>query len=263
MDNIFKQLEVFSVKQDKRLKKVCAPLFQHFNLDYYFLQLKNREGSFGFISTHIDLANYYFGNELHFHNPFITQQNEKEGVYFIDFIRKDDYQSDLHFIECKFKAKHVLSIIKNSNGISYEHGFATQRLNDFNPSLLINNLPLLNRFIEYFNLEVSDIIKSILENLICLQNILPDKSSLLLPSINLTEASQKQFLAQTEIKFEKDVLFKNFKLSEREIDILQYYYKGKTAREVADILHLSQRTIENYLGNIKSKLYCENVRGQT
>ena len=46
----------------------------------------------------------------------------------------------------------------------------------------------------------------------------------------------------------------NVYYSHREIQILHYSSKGRTAREIASILCLSKRTIENYLGRIKYKL---------
>lgn len=42
--------------------------------------------------------------------------------------------------------------------------------------------------------------------------------------------------------------------SYREIQILNYSSKGRTAREIATILKLSHRTVENYLSRIKDKL---------
>lgn len=46
----------------------------------------------------------------------------------------------------------------------------------------------------------------------------------------------------------------NVYLSRRETQCLQLYIKGKTAKEVARILRLSYRTVENYIRNIKIKM---------
>jgi DNA-binding CsgD family transcriptional regulator len=47
-------------------------------------------------------------------------------------------------------------------------------------------------------------------------------------------------------------------LSKKEYICLNYYIKGKSAREIAEIMHLSKRTIEWHLTNIKIKLNCQN-----
>ena len=39
----------------------------------------------------------------------------------------------------------------------------------------------------------------------------------------------------------------------RQKECLQYLVRGKTAKEIADILGLSKRTIENYIDTIKVK----------
>lgn len=43
-------------------------------------------------------------------------------------------------------------------------------------------------------------------------------------------------------------------LSERETECLQLYTQGKTAKEIAKIVNLSHRTVENYIYNIKVKM---------
>ncbi len=50
-------------------------------------------------------------------------------------------------------------------------------------------------------------------------------------------------------------------LTERECDISFFLVRGKTANEIANILHLSKRTVENYLENIKNK-FNVNSRSQ-
>lgn len=47
------------------------------------------------------------------------------------------------------------------------------------------------------------------------------------------------------------------KLSAREMECLSYYLKGKTLKEIAAVLNLSQRTVESYYENIKSKFGCD------
>ncbi|MHB1948178.1 MAG: response regulator transcription factor [Gammaproteobacteria bacterium] len=49
-----------------------------------------------------------------------------------------------------------------------------------------------------------------------------------------------------------------FKLSERELESLFFMLRGKSAKQIAQILKLSQRTIESYAEQIKNKLGCRN-----
>lgn len=49
-------------------------------------------------------------------------------------------------------------------------------------------------------------------------------------------------------------------LSDREIECLQQLLHGKTAMEIGQFLHLSPRTVESYLENLKEKLSCHSKR---
>lgn len=50
------------------------------------------------------------------------------------------------------------------------------------------------------------------------------------------------------------------KLSLREQQCLKYFIKGKTAKETANLIGLSYRTVESYFVNIKKKLGCQYKR---
>ena len=47
-------------------------------------------------------------------------------------------------------------------------------------------------------------------------------------------------------------------LTPRELDVLRLLAKGNTNRQIALLLGLSMRTIENYRGNLKAKLGLES-----
>lgn len=49
-----------------------------------------------------------------------------------------------------------------------------------------------------------------------------------------------------------------FNLSNREIDCLAQLVSGRTAREIAEQLNLSSRTVESYMESLKNKMNCHN-----
>ena len=61
-----------------------------------------------------------------------------------------------------------------------------------------------------------------------------------------------EYLAQS-VKEPKKPVIENI-LNEREMDILRLVVEGKTAKEMAELLFLSRRTIENYKNGILKKL---------
>lgn len=62
------------------------------------------------------------------------------------------------------------------------------------------------------------------------------------------------YLAQMASEPNPEALSKGKLLNERETDVLRLSAEGKTAKEIAGILFLSRRTIENYKNNILKKL---------
>lgn len=47
-----------------------------------------------------------------------------------------------------------------------------------------------------------------------------------------------------------------FKITRREFNCLFYLMRGKTAKEIALLLHISKRTVEAHINNIKLKMTC-------
>jgi DNA-binding NarL/FixJ family response regulator len=50
----------------------------------------------------------------------------------------------------------------------------------------------------------------------------------------------------------------NIRLTNRQMECIHLLMKGMTAKDIANELHLSFRTVESYLANIKNRLKCKN-----
>ncbi len=75
-------------------------------------------------------------------------------------------------------------------------------------------------------------------------SLLTEMNGKYLLDMKLAMCSNKQERKETE------------RLTTREIDCLYYLVRGMTAKQIADTLKLSKRTIEHYLINVKAKLSC-------
>ena len=60
------------------------------------------------------------------------------------------------------------------------------------------------------------------------------------------------------IKTDSEVANKDFKLTQRELQILQRIGKGENYQEIADILFISPKTVRNHIENIYKKLQVHN-----
>ena len=61
--------------------------------------------------------------------------------------------------------------------------------------------------------------------------------------------------------FENHTTKQNTELTEREKDILRLIVQEKTTKEIADLLFLSEKTIESHRGNLMLKLEVRNIAG--
>lgn len=73
---------------------------------------------------------------------------------------------------------------------------------------------------------------------------------------------EKYFSPKTQQVFFETQTHKNkVELTERELEILQLIVEEKTTKEIAEILFLSEKTIETHRGNIMLKLEARNIAG--
>ena len=78
-----------------------------------------------------------------------------------------------------------------------------------------------------------------------------------LPRYELNSCSQKQFfdyMSDYEYFYQKD----RVSLSEKEQETLFYYMRGLTAKEIANEMNVSHRTIESYISDIMDKYNCNS-----
>ncbi len=255
--NSFDQVtENYTVRNRKKLLKFCSPLFDALPINNFFFQFINKDGRFSFFSTQPDLAFDYFSGNMYLDNPFImNSEGIKQGMYLIDSLKDPKFQNDINHIHEKYKSKHLISLTRKNSGYTYEYGFGSDLHQQVTP-MLVNQTVLLKNFIDYFHLEFSDVVKSMHENSISIKNEIAkqERFKINLPNISLSEMDKFKFYAQ--LGMFKEFSEMNIKLTSREIEILSLYFKGQSARLVAKTLHLSSRTIENHLENIKQKFQC-------
>lgn len=81
-------------------------------------------------------------------------------------------------------------------------------------------------------------------------------------ALNTVINGEKYFSPKTQQAFfNASNSIKNEELTPREKEILQLIVQEKTTREIADVLNLSEKTVETHRGNIMLKLEARNIAG--
>lgn len=145
------------------------------------------------------------------------------------------------------------------NGISliyrYENyidivSFALGASHSDNCGLLINNKEFLKTFINHFRKKAAKLLEQ------------KEKSKLAVFENRFdTEYSpnpmlERVKLLETQLKRSMVRSFEDLKLSPRELECLELMSHGKTAKEIAQAIQISPRTVESYVTNIKVKTEC-------
>jgi len=230
------------------LKKLDISYFAHVHIDkdQNFSGICNNPG---FLEQY--LQNGYYNADIH-----MAKEKRLGNIVLWDALELDGMTKKMDCDAGSFGIKHTFTIIeKNHKGDNFYH-FANNSSNKEINQVYLANLDLLKLFIEYFN-----------ENM--------TQSKILYSAYDLkfqVDSDHGGYATKTEydnamsienrIKFIRDINSKentqltipSEALSSRELDCMRYIVNGKSARETAEILGLSKRTVEFYLANIKAKL---------
>jgi len=175
------------------------------------------------------------------------------GDYDLDVYRHGKYY---------YNTMHSISIIECKKRYSEAFLFATTPENHSAIHYLSNNREILFHFILYMKDHGKDLLKKAEKNGIMIPEITESKNTIFLDEDerNEMEIKKKIFFKKTPIhQLQMDHLTNEVvKLSQREIQCICHLLNHKTAVETGVLMNISQRTVESYLDNVKSKLRCKN-----
>lgn len=255
MHNFNHHIEKYSVKHSTKLKSLCSPLFETFGLNAFYFQCIANNNSYLTLSPNLELLNhYYLEKDFYKINPFIVQSHEiNPGIYFDKHIRNSRLQESHTSLENSTGIKCLLRCVRKQDNLCTQFGFGRPTNNSKVDTLVANELPLLMRFIQYFESEMYPVIQDMLHNNIDIsQDII--KSPAKLPLTHLDPKTKADFLDQCG----HDYATLSQDLSKREIECLKFWAEGYLAKEIGLKLDISQRTVEHYIESAKIKLNCNS-----
>lgn len=142
-----------------------------------------------------------------------------------------------------FGAKHGIYLSEKKEEYYDCFGFATCHKNEIIINSYFNNLENLKKYISYFHQEAAPLIKEAFQK----KHIMPFGHNMPI---------SRYFSEELERKFSNKNI--NYKFSRRQLECIDLLIKGFTAKEIANHLHLSFRTVEAYIELLKKKLNCKN-----
>lgn len=152
--------------------------------------------------------------------------------------------------------KHVFTIINKKDGLNNFYHFGTHLSNIGIEQLYLNNLDLLVQFITFFNERIAQD-RSLAKAYTMPLNKNQTNSCIEVNSpislLSSVEERRSAFLNSMEEQNKKAL-----RLTQKEMDCSLLLLQGKTAKEIAKVVGISYRTIEDRINSIKTKLKAKN-----
>ena len=234
-----------------QMVRFSLPLYDHFGINHFWYYKISNSGHYSYVGTHAAWNEFSFENPIVKYSPCLRHPDSmQKGISFMKTAAGGDYKELLNMAWEKFKINLNINLVDATPSGIEAFGFASS-FNDLHADeRLLNHLPLLRTFTGFFKKRCEKLIHLLDDN-----------------QVDLRVQFGQQFYERPSflnIPFERDkflrqIGFENIlSLTPRESEILKFMSNGYSAPYIATQLHLSKRTVENYLETIKSKLFCNS-----
>jgi DNA-binding CsgD family transcriptional regulator len=247
----------YSVKEAALIKKVCEPLRQYLDVEYFWYSHTTADGGYFSIGSNPSMHEYYHAEKCYHHSPFHhNPQLIQPGFYSYRSIPDPKFQAALDGCANAKDINLGMGLVMKQGKDLMRFGYAGTRAKgpEF-ADRIVNNLPLLKKFNNHFLSEIKELLKTVRDNVVDLPSELG--SCYNKPPKGLHQAAT----CYDKALFLNDLGLLNAQrvalLTPRELECLKYMHEGYSAREIAETLGLKTRTIEFYLENIKLKTDCD------
>jgi len=240
---------------EKKVAKICVPLFECFPLIGFSYQLIINDKSMIALSSNTEwLKNFYEYSldDLLFHDPHILTQKHYEWHTYWPLAFSPSVIQKLY----KLNMNNTYTIVQKRNEFIEAWHFIADRDQPI-ISFFLNFGEIARHFVNYFNYKAADAFPSFQRKY---RSAFTDFFILFQQERSeVNNEKKKIFFNETQID---QHIFKlpqgEVVLSARELVCLVHLVRGRTAKEIAQIIHLSPRTVEHYINIIKLKFNAQN-----
>jgi len=222
---------------------------QEFHHDITF-----KKGEISMLSSNPAVFKYWYNHRLPAIKTDENGRNLKAGIYLGSFIKKIDEISKktLPLFQSQFCANQSLHILEHDKDCQHLYSLSfNQHDTHVFIQWVINNINDVHNFIEYYKSSCKKLIfeSKKLKNRIQLPLANYHQNELLIA--NLVESPPEIMHAETQ---------KSIYLSHQQNICLSLLFKGLTAKQIADKMALSFRTVQHYLERIRKTLGCKTTK---
>jgi DNA-binding CsgD family transcriptional regulator len=233
--------------------RFIQPLEDHFGVNHFWYYRITNSGQYSYVGSHAKWNEGCLGerNDL-LKGPYLRHPDTvTSGISLMKNTSDPSFTEVLATASEQFGINFNIHLLKKTAEGVEGYGFATHQKFQVSDNHLLNELPLLIRFAKQFRKENAKIFDIIFDNSVDLTSI-------------LGSSFYKGYHTPSFPKDREDFIRKMgayeeiLALSTQEMLIFKALANGFTAPYISKKLFLSTRTIENYIANIKQKLFVDS-----
>ncbi len=236
----------FNVGQE--LTSLLAPL-QESNISYFCYAKSYKDGSRFFLVNNTADLEAYLTNQHYLHGNCEAkpQLYQNQALLWSTLKQQHLYQ----FSRDNFDIDHGMTLINQQDDFCEFFAFASTHDHLETINLYLNHLDKFQLFTLSFKEKARDLIKKAEQNKI----ILPFHDHQIVKPTSFNFEDNTDYAMSSNYKSFRS---KNINLSPQQLRMIPFIIEGRTAKEIARLIHLSPRTVEEYINSIKAKLHAKN-----
>ena len=242
------------------LKEICKPL-EKLGITYFAHVQFTRKDKFSAIANSPEYFKFYFENGYYDYDVHANTPLDSQRYVLWDHMAKFGKTNEMFKIAFDFGLCHTITIIQKEEKVDNYYHFSTNRDDESMNDFYVQHIDLLEKFIRYYQEKVllCDRIGRAYD-LHCVKGQQQSQSTIdyNLPE-HLSNNDIKFYLCEIEQANHKAEFSETiFQLSRREHQCAFLLLQGKTSKEIAEVLHISPRTVEVYFERLKSRFGSKN-----
>jgi DNA-binding CsgD family transcriptional regulator len=241
-----------------RLKKT---FLSHFYIKGFIHDITYGKGQFSILTHDKAYLKYFYENQ----SPGVfTDESGRvlpDGIFFTHMLPLTDEQTGLlQKFTNTFETEYLLHIVKHEKNLQNTYSFMLHCNENQLLVFVANKLPQLRRFIAIYERQCKQDIEFVMS----------EKNHLVLPyspgKVDEISVLLQSCLVDEEPCHDKDLLIPHaldnqlVKLTEQQGRCFQLLLQGRTAKDIAQAMNLSYRTIQHYTASIYERLGLESSR---
>lgn len=237
------------------IQAICKPLKDHFGIHSLVYHKLYDDGSEIKLGTNPLWLEHFLKYNLFQHSTFEHHPSLYQSGYVL-WSQLKTHSKVLSDARKQFGIANGITFIKKFDGGCEFFFFGTAPANNNMGHFYLNNIDILENFIRYFKQKAAPLMQRAEKNKI----VIPNRFAIDKPKDKAIftikdETSRREFLQNLKTELGTiNTRFGEIKLSKREIDCAEQLVQGKTGREIALALSISDRTVETHLLHLKEKL---------